>query len=631
MAVIGLLVTACGTSTASTAPSAAASAAASTAASAAASTAASAAASTAASAAASGSAGASAAASGGGTGNLAEVPRNQTFIFSPWGFVSEIPNPDNWNIYASTSYNHQREMGLKGIYEALFYTNLNTGELIPWQGESYTYNADFTQITLKLRDGITWCDGEKFTADDVKYTLEMLRDNSPDLLYSSVYKEYLKDVTVVDPLTAQINLTKPSPRFFRDNLALGHENHQVILPKHIWASQDPKTFKNFDVAKNWPCGTGPYHIVQSTAQQQIADEYDKWWGTTTGFQKALPAPKRLILIPVASDQAMAQLHLANSIDYGNPLQPGTFVGAQAQNPKLTSWSPTGPVWGAPDGCGYNFVFNNLKAPWTDVNIRTAINYAIDRQKISDIGYEGANYPEIVPFSAYMTPKWVPKGGPLQAVIDKYDRGTPSQAKVDEFMGKAGYAKNSDGKWAKDGTVLKVPVYGPSFFGPLAPPLTQMLNDAGFDAAQQFDEKYDTNVLPGNADTWFLVHCGSLSEPYDTLKDLNSKFSRPIGTALPNIIAGTRYSNPEMDAVLNKMDAIPADPDPNSEYMKLAVQATDIYLRDVPEIMLTEELHVVTANNTYWTGFMNKADPYAAPYPCWEAFYMAMFKLKPTGA
>jgi hypothetical protein len=37
-------------------------------------------------------------------------------------------------------------------------------------------------------------------------------------------------------------------------------------------------------------------------------------------------------------------------------------------------------------------------------------------------------------------------------------------------------------------------------------------------------------LPGNADTWFLVHCGSLSEPYDTLKDLHSKNSKPIGTA-----------------------------------------------------------------------------------------------------
>ena len=75
--------------------------------------------------------------------------------------------------------NKQREMGLKGIYEALFYTNLNTGEVVPWQGESYEYNDDFTEITLKLRDGVTWCDGVQMTADDVKYTLEMLRDSAP--------------------------------------------------------------------------------------------------------------------------------------------------------------------------------------------------------------------------------------------------------------------------------------------------------------------------------------------------------------------------------------------------------------------------------------------------------------------
>ena len=150
------------------------------------------------------------AASTGSTGGLRRSRGTRRSSSRRGASCSEIPNPDNWNIYAPVGYNHQREMGLKGIYEALFYTNLNTGELIPWQGESYTYNADFTQITLKLRDGVTWCDGEKFTADDVKYTLEMLRDNSPDLLYSAIYKEYLKDVTVVDPLTAQINLTKPA-------------------------------------------------------------------------------------------------------------------------------------------------------------------------------------------------------------------------------------------------------------------------------------------------------------------------------------------------------------------------------------------------------------------------------------
>ena len=90
---------------------------------------------------------------------------------------------------------------------------------------------------------------------------------------------------------------------------------------------------------------------------------------------------------------MAQLHIANSIDNGNPLQPGTFVGTQGPERRSSvSWPPEGPVWGAPDGCGYIFIFNNMKAPWNNVNIRLAINYAINRQQISTIGYEDANYP-----------------------------------------------------------------------------------------------------------------------------------------------------------------------------------------------------------------------------------------------
>ena len=79
----------------------------------------------------------------------------------------------------------------------------------------------------------------------------------------------------------------PSPRFFRDNLALGHENHQVILPKHIWESQDPKTWANTPVSDGGPCGTGPYKIVLSTADQMIADKRDSWWGTDTGFKPAM--------------------------------------------------------------------------------------------------------------------------------------------------------------------------------------------------------------------------------------------------------------------------------------------------------------------------------------------------------
>jgi len=48
--------------------------------------------------------------------------------------------------------------------------------------------------------------------------------------------------------------------------------------------------------------------------------------------------------------------------------------------------------GAPDGCGYVFIFNHGKQPWGNADVRVAINYAINRQEISTVAYEGANYP-----------------------------------------------------------------------------------------------------------------------------------------------------------------------------------------------------------------------------------------------
>jgi peptide/nickel transport system substrate-binding protein len=63
-------------------------------------------------------------------------------------------------------------------------------------------------------------------------------------------------------------------------------------------------------------------------------------------------------------------------------------------------------------------------------------------------------------------------------------------------------------------------------------------------------------------------------------------------------------------------------------MSLATKATDIFLRDVLEITLAEERHVVTFNNTYWTGWMNSQDPYVAPYSLWAAVELAFLKIQP---
>ena len=65
----------------------------------------------------------------------------------------------------------------------------------------------------------------------------------------------------------------------------------------------------------------------------------------------------------------------------------------------------------------------------------AINYAIDRQEVADLAYQGATYPQVLPVSSYVMGAW---GSVLKPIVDKYERDLPSQEKVDEHMDLAGY-------------------------------------------------------------------------------------------------------------------------------------------------------------------------------------------------
>jgi len=155
--------------------------------------------------------------------------------------------------------------------------------------------------------------------------------------------------------------------------------------------------------------------------------------------------------------------------------------------------------------------------------------------------------------------------------------------------------------------------------------------AGFDVVENTEPAGSTawneDMSTGASDIIFFVHCGSLSEPYETLKDLHSKFSRPIGEKIPNLIAGTRYESAEYDAIIDEMEGMVGSPD-DARYVELSTMALDIYLRDMPESMMLEELHVVVMNNTYWTGWSSTEDPYVAPYPSWEAWNVIVHTIQP---
>ena len=559
-------------------------------------------------------------------GALKDVPRNRTLVITHWsdGYRTQHDNVENFNWWLPGN-SHARHASEKGLIEFLFYTNLNEGNIIPWLGESFEYNDSLDAIDVKIREGAKWSDGVPFTAHDVKFTIDMVVANAPDLSRSSLWKDMIKEAVVHDDYNMTIHLNRPDPRFFQVQFGFGWENHTAIVPKHVWENEDPLTFNNYDPSKGWPLGTGAYKLSLSTPQVQIYDRRDDWWAPEIGFYDA-PKVERINYIPVANDDIAGQLYINNQLDAGPPLLKGTFEAAKGFNEALRSWNFEGPVWGAPDGCNFVLILNNQKTHFSSADVRWAINHAINRNEITSIAYEGGVPPVVVPISSYGVKQYLPL---MQDILDKYDAGNHSLDKVDERMDTAGYSKDSEGFWTKDGERVEITLEIPSWMRPQGPFLEKQLQAGGFDAVFKQGEPATIGDRLRMGETEVVwVQCGSINEPYDTFKSYHSKNSAPPGENYQGAVQGGRYENAEMDAILDEMEAMLHSPN-DPRYVELARGAMELFLRDMPVIHIAEELHVIVHNTHWWTGWPGVEDPYVAPYPPWNGWYLITLNLDPT--
>ncbi|MEX0762651.1 MAG: ABC transporter substrate-binding protein [Dehalococcoidia bacterium] len=537
-----------------------------------------------------------------------------------------MTNPEDFNPFSNL---YQRDRQHYTIFESLFYTNFNTGELIPWQARDYAWNSDYTELTIFLRDGVLWSDGEEFTAEDVVFTIDMLKESAPALLMSGVMEEWIATATAVDNLTVRLELTKPGPRFLQDNLAQGQVGRFVVVPEHVWQGQEGSTFNFYDPSQGWPVGTGPYSVTSTGDQQIIYDLRSSWWALDAGLVDSMPEVERVVYVNTQGSDALANLYVTNQVDVGGNLPIGIYEAIKVQNPDLTTWSDDGPVYGAPDGCTFRLAFNTALGPWDDSDVRWAINHAINRDQIADIAYEGSQQKAMVPFSSY--------GGvqaylaPLQDLINGYEIDDTDLQKVEDRLTSAGFQKGADGLWKNpDGSDWELTI----FMGdgnPVGPVVAEQLRAAGFDARFEvlqgaaFTDAYTL----GNFDLLLWVHCGSIYDPWQTLNHFHSKYAAPVGEPIPFARAISRYENPELDALLDQMEAVSPSVD-DADYMNLVRQAMEIYLEDMPEITFAEEFHIVMFNEHYWTGWPREDDPYIAPYIPWEGFNMVIHRLQKTG-
>lgn len=553
------------------------------------------------------------------------VARNKTLIVA---VNVEAPVYRNVGLANPYSLNNEDFRGsIINMFEPLFYYNSNTNEVIPWLASSHEYAPDFSSVTVKLRDGVTWSDGQPFTADDIVYTLEMLIANGKgkkDLVQSAGVADAVKSVTKADKLTVKIDLTRPDPRFAYKYLINYFDIGLQWLPAHVWrGTEDVAAFRFFDLEKGWPVTTGPWKVTRFTDNQVFMDRRADWWAAKAGLA-AMPAMERVITIPGGTRDRMAQLITANQVDIVNDIQLTDVVKQIiTRNPKITTFTGQNPPFGAKDWWPTSLYFNHKTGKWADLRVRRAINHYIDRKQVIDVAYAGASEPKHDPFPGFGSLK--PYIDAVRPIADKYGIGAFDRAKGDQLMTEAGYKKNPSGIWEKDGQPLAAIIEAIPVLNAVGPIVAQQLKNAGIDASFRSTPESRAIMRDGKFDLTLFGHRGSISDPYATLEMYHSKNAFEIGR--PTLFPA-RWSNADYDKVVDELAKLAPN---DAKVMELVKGAMEIWMREAVEVPITEWYHRVPMNQTYWVGWPTEKDAYMQPSFWYTSgtFGYVMPRLKPA--
>ncbi|MDP9469688.1 MAG: ABC transporter substrate-binding protein [Chloroflexota bacterium] len=545
---------------------------------------------------------------------VAQVPRNQTLIVSVSDTINQMDDVELQNPFLQGA----RRTGWHFSFEPFYFYDSVWNEKvsappglkgergeIPYQAESYQYNADYTELTIKLRPNVTWSDGTPFTTKDVVFTINMLKDNAPKLNFSGAMKLWVKDVVAVDPLTVKLTLTEPNPQFMFSYFQWYQDQGFPIVPEHIFAGQDPLSFTNYDLAKGWPITTGPWKLVYSSPEQKIWDRRDDWWGAKTGFRK-LPAMKRVLVLPHYEDPKLTQMLSAGEVDCTHNIFAADTEVALARNKKLEVFvSSKKPPYGAIDGWTNALSFNCSKPPYDDREIRWAINYAMNRKQIIEVGFKGAGEYTVLPFPAYPTYKQYFDA--VQDLLQKNPIDVYDPSKTAEIMQRKGWRKDAEGFWAKDGQRFTMVISNPpGFFHNFVPVIVAQFRQAGFDASFKHPTNHGTLVATGEADIFLGGHQGGVRDPYLTLNQYHGRYAVPNGEAAQ---FPYRWKNEQFDRIVSELGRTALG---TPRYMDLYHQAMAVWIPELPDLPTVQWYQICPVNTQHWKGWPNDQNPYTTP-------------------
>jgi peptide/nickel transport system substrate-binding protein len=505
------------------------------------------------------------------------------------------------------------------VFEALFYTNYQSGETEPWLATSFEYADDNKTVTLNLRDDVTWNDGKPFSADDVVFTLDQIKKAKAPYRAANI-QAAVKSAKAISPTQVEIKLAAPNPRFVQSELSsYVYTANFIPMPKHIFQGKKFDTFAFYDLGKGWPVGTGPYTLTKIDATSSTLTRNEDWWAAKAGV-KDLPAPSRVIYTtPGPEDSAVSSLE-TNKVDYVGQSVPTVagFIAARKQNPNLVNWDGD---LGWVDPCPFSLTINTKNKPWDDPDMRWGLNAAIDKDQFSQLfNTPGEPTPSRSTYPEY--PQLAELLDANQDLFDTYPTLEHDVSKSDEIFTSKGYTKQ-DGVWTKDGKplTLKLNLFNPAALGPVWGDAAQLLNQQFKAAGIKVDlQPGDFNLVASNraegkfdAQSWF--ECGSVTDPWATLNRY---------TDAPSNDNAGKWSNAEFEKIVAQMGELP----PGDEQIQdLFKQAMEIWLKELPVIPLVQRPTPIVMNQTYWKNWPTAENAYTDPAPWGMNFHQVITQLE----
>lgn len=606
-----------------------------------------------------------------GFAQLAEdIPREKTFIADV--LTGRVGTPANFNVFTTAWRNPDR--GVQQLMlEPLWLVDYVTGEVInALAAEGPIYNEDFTQMTVKLREGCQWSDGVPITADDIVYGIELCMQDS-GMSYNAPFNLYVDKVYKTDDYTVVFEFKEPNARFHAN--FIDRWGGWRPFPKHIFEeAEDPLSF-DF----NPPISSGPYVLkdFDQAGYWTLWERREDWDKTPTGILYGMPQPE-YVLFYYYGDAANKVIAQANHNLDMTDLTMEAFRAILERNEYSRGYRKEYPWVVNVDPCMTGLTLNNDVSPFDLKDVRWALTLAIDIVDYIGIAFDGAapmGVLHVPPTPVYQEWYYKPleewlKNFTLDIEIDgepfkPYDPEAPFRLveyvkergydvpkepeAIREMFGpgwwkyapdvaeqlllRNGFTKDANGKWLlPDGTPWKIAITAhpspshPQHRNSLA--AAQQWRNFGIDVTVNPSEAYAALAQTGDYvvnDNWPAIEpWGGHPDLYRVLSPFRTSYYRPIGEQA--VGHSSRWYNEKLDKVIEEMEKVDWDSDKN---LQLGMEGLKILVEEMPTIPTFGYPGVVAWDEYYWTNYPGAENPYTQPYHHWPNFkYMLPF-LRPV--